>query len=152
MKAQLTTEKTGLNPAYRGKEARRAKLAGEPYDIAPKLTYPVGTIIEGTAAFVLCTLPEPEAVPADEECHAAVVAFFDRPSLRERFAMLRQMKTPAVFEQLPKEMKQYVTVVTSKWEGSTAEKIVNKEQTVQAPTAGTVKQPKASGSTNESTD
>ena len=153
MKAQLTTEKTGTNPAYRGKDARRAKQAGKPYDILPKITYPVGTVIEGKSAYILCTLAEPEAVPADEECHAAVVAFFDRPGLKDRLDKLRQMKTPAVFEQLPPAWQQYVTSVTNKWEGSTGEKIVNKEQAVpplEPPPPVTAKQPNALGSTDES--
>lgn len=142
MKCVTITEVEGPNPAFRPAAHRQAIRDGKAYDIPQSVTYPTGTVITGKGAFILCTLAEPKAVPGDKECHAAVLAYFTKPSMRQRLDMLENMKNPVIFDALPKGMKKYVTAMTEKWSGSTAAKIVRGEQAVPTiPEDSTEKRP-----------
>lgn len=133
MKCTTIVEVEGSNPAFIPSSQRAAKRAGKEYGIKPTVTYPVGSPLTGKGAFVLCTLIEPQAVPADKECYDAVKAHFEKPSMKQRFEMLQNMATPNVLKDLPKGMQRYVKAITEKWSGSTAEKIVTGEQSVPNP-------------------
>ena len=58
-------------------------------------------------------------VPADEECHAAVLKYLTSTAVRDRFEKLKQMAAPEVFEKLPKGLQQYVQNGQQQVEGFT---------------------------------
>ena len=118
MKAIRIAETTGFNPAFNARSYWAAKRAGKTYEIPHDITYPVGSYAEGRGVLVQCTLPDPTMVPADEECHAAVLKYLTSEAVRDRFEKLNQMAAPEVFEKLPQGLQQYVRIVNNKWKDS----------------------------------
>jgi hypothetical protein len=111
-------ETTGFNPAFNARSYWAARRTGKPYEIPHDITYPVGSYAEGRGVLVQCTLPEPTMVPADEECHAAVLRYLTSEAVRDRFEKLKQMAAPEVLEKLPQGLQQYVRIVNNKWKDS----------------------------------
>jgi len=111
-------ETTGFNPAFNARSYWAARRTGKTYEIPHDITYPVGSYAEGRGVLVQCTLPEPTMVPADEECHAAVLKYLTSEAVRDRFEKLKQMAAPEVFEKLPQGLQQYVRIVNNKWKAS----------------------------------
>ena len=118
MKARRITDTRGFNPAFNVKAFHAAARQGKEYPIAQLVTYPAGSIAEGSGVVLQCTLPQPTMVPADEECHAAVVAYLTHPARRDAMDRLKKMKVPEVFNQLPKGLQDYVRSINEKWQGT----------------------------------
>lgn len=119
MKARRIKETRTFNPAWDAKKHHAAKRSGKAYEIPMLITFPVGTIQEGSDCVLQCCLPDPTMIPADEECHAAVVAFLTHPGRKKQMAKLKKMLIPQIFDKLPKGLQDYVKSVNAKWEGST---------------------------------
>ena len=118
MKAERIVKTNGRNPAWSPRLYHSHRAAGTEYNVPMELFFEPGTIAEGPGVVVQCLLPEPTMIPADEECHAAVRKYLESPGLRKQFEKLKQMATPAIFEQLPADLQSYVKRIMDKWDGS----------------------------------
>ncbi len=132
MKARRIRPTRGINPAFVPRSYHRAKAAGEDYPIPCVIDYPVGSLAEGPGVVVQCCLAEPTMTPADEECHAAVVAFLTHPARKKHFDKLKKLTDPVIFDKLPAGLKNYVETVNSQWKGSQTAAISRGEAEVPA--------------------
>lgn len=128
MKAVRIKETVGRNPAFNQRDYYRAQREGREYEVELFITYAVGSVAQGRDVVIQCTLPDPTMVPADEECHATVLARLHTPGMRDRLEKLEVMSTPEVFEKLTPALKKYVQVLSDKWDGSPIAAIIKGEE------------------------
>ncbi len=133
MKAIRIKEMTGQNPAFNPKLYFAALAADEAYDVPPEITYPVGSITEGRSGLRCCLMPEPTAVPFDDECRAAVLERLESPSVKNRMEQIRKMAQPSVFEKLPISDQARVKSIVDKWDGSKLQKLILGEEVLDDP-------------------
>jgi hypothetical protein len=131
MKAILLQPMTGPNPGYVIEDARAAKAAGEPY-VSDEIEFPEGTVIDHPLCWVHCCRPDPVMAPHDDECKAKVHAYLSHPRRKALLAQLKHMSTPAVFEKLPRGLKNFVQSMAKKWQTELAAVEPDKTTTVEA--------------------
>jgi|GEM_PF-6951430 len=122
MKAIRTVPQDGHNPAFDARAYALARVGGPEYDQEPTLVFPVGSIIEGTAALRACLQRNPKAVPFDSECMDAFQKALATPGLKERMEAIRNRK--AVIEQLPKRQQAEYRAAIDHWDGSQLQKLI----------------------------
>lgn len=128
MKAVRIKEMTGMNPAFSVRDYYRAQRAGREYEIPLEVTYKEGSVVEGPEVVIQCVLPNPTMIPADKECHDAVMKRLGK--MKARLEKLRKLAAPEVLEGLPSGLQKYVRVLSEKWDGSRTEAIIKGELTL----------------------